>query len=714
MTRRACPPCWRPCAPGRTWRSAAARCPAATPPAWPARGGTAVSTSGTRLAQRALPVRLRDPMSGYFLLRRPLFERLAPRLTAQGFKILLDLVLSAPAPLRVVEVPCPSTPARPGAASWTCWCSRSSPRCCWTRRRGALLPLRFVSFALVGAVGVAIHLAVLTAARRAGAPFEAAQVVATLVAMVANFQLNNAITYRDQRLRGPALVARAGAVPDRVRPRRLRQYRHRPGALLGPCRLDPGRPRGRGDRAGVELRGLGDAGVARALTALAVLTALRLAGGGRGAAVGRRGLLLGVVPRAGAGLPGPSADGGAVDPGGDGAGRAGGVRHPAAGAAGGGARLRAAGAGGGGPVPRAPAGRAGGRAAQRHAAAGRGGGDDDAGHAAAAVLDGGAVGAGPAARHGAGRLVAGGGRAGRGGAGQQVHRGAARRSGSRCGWSATPEGRRWLRTPWPWAGGALAALCFAPVLWWNAGHGWASFAKQGGRTGDWRPADALRHVAELLGSQLGLGTPGVAVLCAAGIGWRRGGGGRAAPALLAALTVPGALVFLQHALGDRVQANWPAILFPAACIAAAAYAPRFWRPAAGLGFAIAAVVYLQAATAVLPLPRGLDPTLIRLGGWDGLAQDVRARGRRVRGRGQLRAGGDLGPRPARPGRGRRAALGAVPPPRRRGRGAGPACSCAAGAGPGRRTRRPGRPSSRQAARCAAVTGRSPRNTICTA
>ncbi len=192
---------------------------------------------------------------------------------------------------------------------------------------------------------------------------------------------------------------------------------------------------------------------------------------------------------------------------------------------------------------------------------------------------------------------------------------------------ATPGGRRWLRTPWPWAGGALAGLCFAPVLWWNARHGWASFAKQGGRTGDWHPGDALRHLAELLGSQLGLGTPLVSVLCAAGV-WaaaRRWRGG-AAPALLAALTVPGVLVFVQHAVGDRVQANWPAILFPAACIAAAAYAPRFWRPAAALGFAVGAAVYVQAATALLPLPRRLDPTLIRLGGWDRLAQEIAAAG----------------------------------------------------------------------------------------
>ena len=129
--------------------------------------------------------------------------------------------------------------------------------------------------------------------------------------------------------------------------------------------------------------------------------------------------------------------------------------------------------------------------------------------------------------------------------------------------------------------------------------------------------------AKLLGSQVGLGTPLVALLCARGVWaaalrWRQG----AAPALLAALTVPGALVFLEHAVGDRVQANWPAILFPAACIAAAAYVPRFWRPAAALGFTMGALTYLQAATAVIPLPPRLDPTLIRLGGWDGLARQV--------------------------------------------------------------------------------------------
>ncbi len=191
--------------------------------------------------------------------------------------------------------------------------------------------------------------------------------------------------------------------------------------------------------------------------------------------------------------------------------------------------------------------------------------------------------------------------------------------------AATPEGRRWLLTPWPWAGGLLAAVCFAPVFWWNAAHGWASFAKQGGRTGAWRPAAATGHLAELLGGQMALGTPGVAILCAAGV-WaaaRRCRQG-SAPALLAALTVPGAAVFLQHALGDRVQANWPAVLFPAACIAAAAYASRFWRQAAWLGFTVTGVVYVQV-TVAFALPRRLDPTILRMGGWPGFTEQIGSR-----------------------------------------------------------------------------------------
>ncbi len=198
-----------------------------------------------------------------------------------------------------------------------------------------------------------------------------------------------------------------------------------------------------------------------------------------------------------------------------------------------------------------------------------------------------------------------------------------------AGWLlATAEGRRWLRSPWPWLAALLALAVFAPVLLWNASHGWVSLARQGGRTGDWHPARAGRYLAELAGGQLGLATPLVFVLLVSGIvnavhGARRGLPG---PALLAWVTLLPLAVFVQHALGDRVQANWPGLLYPSALVAAAAVAPGWWRQAAALGFALTAPVYLQAVAAPFPLPRGMDVTLQRLAGWQALATAAGAAG----------------------------------------------------------------------------------------
>ena len=49
---------------------------------------------------------------------------------------------------------------------------------------------------------------------------------------------------------------------------------------------------------------------------------------------------------------------------------------------------------------------------------------------------------------------------------------------------ATPDGRRWFATPGPYVASAIGLVGLAPVLWWNAQNGWASFVFQGGRTGD--------------------------------------------------------------------------------------------------------------------------------------------------------------------------------------------------------------------------------------
>jgi 4-amino-4-deoxy-L-arabinose transferase-like glycosyltransferase len=192
-----------------------------------------------------------------------------------------------------------------------------------------------------------------------------------------------------------------------------------------------------------------------------------------------------------------------------------------------------------------------------------------------------------------------------------------------------PRGRVWLRRWQPWTACAIGAALFAPVLFWNAQHGWSGFVRQGGRVNDWHPARAIGFLAELAGGQIGLATPLVWALCMAGLvvairqAWRARDPGWS---LLVALSLPPIVVFVQHAIGDRVQGNWPAIIYPALALAAGGMAlrPHWWVNAAVLGFTITVVAYVQAATGLIPLPPRLDPIAMRLFGWNGLATQVEA------------------------------------------------------------------------------------------
>ena len=160
-----------------------------------------LSAAGIRLAGAMTHTKLSDPMSGFFMLPQKLFEQIAPRLTGQGFKILLDLLLSAQTKLRVQEIGATFRPRTEGESKLSPLVMIQFAALLLDKLFGGLVPLRFVSFALVGAFGVLINVAILALARAAGVGFDNAQIAGTLVAMVANFDLNNVITYRDQRLR---------------------------------------------------------------------------------------------------------------------------------------------------------------------------------------------------------------------------------------------------------------------------------------------------------------------------------------------------------------------------------------------------------------------------------------------------------------------------------------------------------------------------------
>jgi dolichol-phosphate mannosyltransferase len=161
-----------------------------------------ISQAATRLAHAVLPVALSDPMSGFFALTREAFQRSVRGLSKQGYKILLDIVLSFETPPRVREVPYTFRRRTQGQSKLDSSVVIDYLVLLLDKTVGHLVPARFILFAAVGASGVIVHMLSLVTLMALSIGFTMAQAGATLAAMTFNFFVNNILTYRDERLKG--------------------------------------------------------------------------------------------------------------------------------------------------------------------------------------------------------------------------------------------------------------------------------------------------------------------------------------------------------------------------------------------------------------------------------------------------------------------------------------------------------------------------------
>ena len=162
-----------------------------------------LSDWGNRLTNRFLGTTLSDPLSGFFATSRRLFLESIPEMQADGFKVFFDLVYHN-RKVTIHELPFEFQRRRHGESKlqlyvlWLLACDIVS------KLSRGMLPPRLVSFVGVGLIGSIFHFSVLYASMGMGAVFWVAQTIATVVAMVFNFTINNVLTYSDDRLRGPA------------------------------------------------------------------------------------------------------------------------------------------------------------------------------------------------------------------------------------------------------------------------------------------------------------------------------------------------------------------------------------------------------------------------------------------------------------------------------------------------------------------------------
>ena len=162
-----------------------------------------MSRLATWVSRMVLRADLKDPMSGFFMIRREAFAAAERNLSVIGFKILLDLFASSPQPLRFKELPYQFRSRHEGE-------SKLDSRAKWDygmllldKLIGHHVPIRFIAFTLVGSLGVLVHLVVLTFLFKVLLlGFISSQLVATVVAMTTNYAVNNMVTYRDVQLRG--------------------------------------------------------------------------------------------------------------------------------------------------------------------------------------------------------------------------------------------------------------------------------------------------------------------------------------------------------------------------------------------------------------------------------------------------------------------------------------------------------------------------------
>jgi 4-amino-4-deoxy-L-arabinose transferase-like glycosyltransferase len=201
-----------------------------------------------------------------------------------------------------------------------------------------------------------------------------------------------------------------------------------------------------------------------------------------------------------------------------------------------------------------------------------------------------------------------------------------------------PDMRIWLTRREPYIGGAIALIIFSPVIFWNAQHHWASFAKQFGRALENSSAGGLANVGAFVGIQAAFVSPLIFVFAMAGLGvavWR--GLRRQKPnwGLLALAAAPMLLYFLVHALSAEVLPQWPSAAYPTAVIAAVA---AFSAPLNGYRYPLlrycfeaapwVGLVFTSAMCAQMalrpPIVSAVHDPLSRFYGWAELASQTRA------------------------------------------------------------------------------------------
>lgn len=161
------------------------------------------SRLATALSNRITGALISDPMSGFFMLKRHVADRVAPQVSNEGFKILFDIVSRVGSELVIREVPFTFKERLHGDSKLSSLVTLQFLGLLVSRYTGGLFPAQFLLFAMVGSFGILVHMSALfLLSGPMQLAFPLSQLGATLVAMTSNFFINNSLTFGHMKLKG--------------------------------------------------------------------------------------------------------------------------------------------------------------------------------------------------------------------------------------------------------------------------------------------------------------------------------------------------------------------------------------------------------------------------------------------------------------------------------------------------------------------------------
>jgi dolichol-phosphate mannosyltransferase len=165
-----------------------------------------LSRAGAWLAQTMVKCKVTDPVSGFFMVRREVVKKAAPKLSGVGTKILIDLLASHPGTLAITELPYRFRNRHSGSSKHDLITLLDYFALLTEKATRGYLPSKLLMFGMVGAWGLLVHLALLRGLLAVDIAFVPAQAVVSASVMVQNYFLNNTLTHRDRRLVGWAAL----------------------------------------------------------------------------------------------------------------------------------------------------------------------------------------------------------------------------------------------------------------------------------------------------------------------------------------------------------------------------------------------------------------------------------------------------------------------------------------------------------------------------